>query len=368
MKRKQVNSILVNQTKRRNTVLAYICVIIILSILIVTFFMIYAQKNKKQYVSYEEKSNIDYFVKYEENEFFESEYIGKDKQYITSLISLIKTRFKYEILLDDVDVEYKYQYKIESEVIVRDKDTKNTLYEKREELLSTKENKTKKSHVEINENLEINYKYYNNKIKKLKDTYQLDNAESILNINMYVNVIGSCEEFINEQKEEKIITLSIPLTEETIEIEFIDNIINTQNNVMQCKTEKSASYQYIIIGILLTILDIILIIKVIRYEIRTRTAETIYEKSLKKILNNYGSSIQMLSGEFDFKKYQLLKIATFEDILEISEKLRQPILMKENEEKTGSYFVIPSNTKLLYVYRLKVSDIAKEMQENQKDI
>ena len=122
MKRKQVNSILVNQTKRRNTVLAYICVIIILSILIVTFFMIYAQKNKKQYVSYEEKSNIDYFVKYEENEFFESEYIGKDKQYITSLISLIKTRFKYEILLDEVDVEYKYQYKIESEVIVRDKE------------------------------------------------------------------------------------------------------------------------------------------------------------------------------------------------------------------------------------------------------
>lgn len=29
----------------------------------------------------------------------------------------------------------------------------------------------------------------------------------------------------------------------------------------------------------------------------------------------------------------------------------------ENDDNTGAYFVIPSNTKILYIYSLKVSDI-----------
>ena len=55
-------------------------------------------------------------------------------------------------------------------------------------------------------------------------------------------------------------------------------------------------------------------------------------------------------------------------MLEIGDKLRQPILMKENNEKTGAYFLIPSNTNLLYVYRLKVSDIEKEINKKNKNI
>jgi hypothetical protein len=76
----------------------------------------------------------------------------------------------------------------------------------------------------------------------------------------------------------------------------------------------------------------------------------------------------MLGNEFDLSDYQVLKIETFTDILEISDKLRQPILMKENTEKTGAYFVIPSSSKLIYIYRLKVSDIEKEINEKNKNI
>ena len=51
-------------------------------------------------------------------------------------------------------------------------------------------------------------------------------------------------------------------------------------------------------------------------------------------------------------------------MLEIRDTVKQPILMKENNNKTGTYFVIPSNTKILYVYRLKVSDIRKDFKKN----
>ena len=53
-------------------------------------------------------------------------------------------------------------------------------------------------------------------------------------------------------------------------------------------------------------------------------------------------------------------------MLEIRDTIRQPILMKENSEKTSAYFVIPSNTKILYVYRLKAT-IKKEAQKTEKE-
>lgn len=366
MKKNQVNSILINQTRRRNIVFAFICVIIIVFMLAMSFFMICAQRNKAQYISYDETSNIDYKVQYNENEFFDENYLSADRQYIASLINSINADFNYKISLEDEDVEYKYAYRIEANVTVKDKDNKNLFYDKTEVLLSEREEMTTLKEVYINENVVINYNQYNNIIKKFVNVYDLENAESTLNINMYVNVIGSCEEFMENQEKERVITLSIPLTEDTMAIDFVDDIVNSSNNVMQCNRTYESSFFFLLVGIILSIVDFVLVVVVIRYEIKTRTAETIYEKEMKKILNNYGSNIQMLGNEFDFGTYQLLKIEDFSDILEISDKLRQPILMKENKEKSGAYFVIPSNTNLLYVYRLKVSDIEKEINEKSK--
>ena len=368
MRKNQVDTILINQTKRRNTVFSYICAILVVFALSSAAFILYTQKSKSQYVTYDERSNINYEVKYKNNEFFENSTIAPGKQYIASLIENINTYFNYKISLDDVNVQYKYTYKIEANVIVRDRDTKKIFYEKKEVLLPETENSTSDKEVNINEELIIDYNLYNEKIKKLVKVYDLDNSESYLNINMYVNVIGSCEEFKENPKKNNVISLSIPLSEDTIDINFIDNTVNYTNNVMYCDSKYDYNYIFIIIGSLLAIIDLYLIIAVIRYEIKTRTAETIYEKELKKILNNYGSVIQVLGNEFDFTDYQMLRIDSFNDVLEISDKLRQPILMHENKKKHRAYFIIPSNTKVLYVFRLKVSDIKREIDEKNQNI
>ena len=97
------------------------------------------------------------------------------------------------------------------------------------------------------------------------------------------------------------------------------------------------------------------------YIIKTRTAKDIYQKELKKILNNYHSFIQKINNDFDLKNYQLLKVDTFTDMLEIRDTLSQPILMVESKLKDGVHFIIPSNTKLLFIYSLKEKDIKKKM-------
>lgn len=53
-------------------------------------------------------------------------------------------------------------------------------------------------------------------------------------------------------------------------------------------------------------------------------------------------------------------------MLEIHDTLQQPILMVENKQKYGVHFIIPSSTKLLYVYSLKESQIEEQLEEEKK--
>ena len=70
-----------------------------------------------------------------------------------------------------------------------------------------------------------------------------------------------------------------------------------------------------------------------------------------------------VNNDFDLDGYQVLKVDTFTDMLEIRDTIQEPVLMAENKTKTGVYFLIPSKTKILYLYGLKVSEIKKQMKK-----
>lgn len=365
MKRNQVNAILINQAKRRTTIFAFICVIFMSTILSILLFLTYSKQNQNYYVNYKENSKIDYNVFLKENDFFKDKYLGSGKQYIASLIDYITAEFKYNVSLEEKNVDYKYSYRVEANINVKHKGMNTYLYNKDITLLEEKKSFSSQNNVEIDEKIDIDYNYYNDLIQKFISIYNLEDIESNLIVNMYINVIGSCEEFEKSSEKESVMSLSIPLTTKTMAIDISDNLINNDNNVMLCKKANN-NIAPLIFGVIFLILDMILIILTIRYEIKTRTAENIYERELKKILNNYSSYIQTMNSDFEFKDYQLLKIDTFTDMLEIRDTIRQPILMKENNDKTGAYFVIPSNSKILYVYRLKVSDIERKINKKLK--
>ena len=161
MKKNRVNEILINQTKRRNTVLAFSCAIFIISIISLAFFLIYIERNKDYYVTYNEKSNIDYKVHLKENDFFDENYLGTNKQYIASLIDYITANFEYDLSLNEMDVNYKYSYRIEADVSVKHNETGYLLYNTTKELLSEEEKITNDRNVTIKENVEIDYNQYN---------------------------------------------------------------------------------------------------------------------------------------------------------------------------------------------------------------
>ena len=54
--------------------------------------------------------------------------------------------------------------------------------------------------------------------------------------------------------------------------------------------------------------------------------------------------------------YQVLALTSFNEMLDIRDTVQSPILMYENEDKTCATFFIPTQSKTLYLYEIKVDD------------
>ena len=380
MKKSQVNAILVDQVKRRNMILNFVCIIVVLSILSVAFLFIYVSKSRNYSVSYQEKSNVDYKVYLKSNDFFDEKYLGLENKYIASLINYIDANFKYEISMKEKNVDYKYSYRIEALVNVSESKGSKPLYTKTTELLKVDEKTaSSKSNVTINENLNINYNQYNDLIKQFVSIYKLNDINSTLTVSMYIDVVGSCEDFESDSNNESVISLVIPLTTRTVGIDINNNLVEASDNVIVCNDSSPLTVLYAIVAVLILAVDGYFIYKMIKYIIHTRTAETIYDIELKRILNYYHSYIQRIRNNIDLKNGDMLqidndviykgcqyfKLESFNDMLEIRDSLNAPILMSTNDTNTATYFIILDvNNKAVYTYGLRVTDIKKQMKRN----
>ena len=380
MKKSQVNAILVDQTKRRNMILSFLCIIIVLSLLCLSFLFIYVKKSRNYSVSYNETSKVDYKVYLKDNDFFDEKYLGLGNKYIASLINYIDANFKYEISMKEKNVDYKYSYRIEALVNVSESKSNEPLYQKSTELLKVDEKSaSSKQNVSINEHLNINYNNYNDLIKQFISIYNLDDIVSTLTVSMYIDVVGSCESFQSDSNNESVISLVIPLTTKTEGIDIKNNLIEASDNVIVCNDSSPLTIIYVIISTVILLFDIFFIYKMTKYVIHTRTAETIYDIELKKILNNYHSYIQRIRNNIDlmngnalkidddviYKGCQFFKLESFNDMLEIRDSINAPILMSTNDTNTATYFIILDvNNKAVYTYGLRVTDIKKQMKRN----
>ena len=362
MKKNQVNAILGNQAKRSKIIFGYVCVVIVLSICALAFSLLYVDKSQAYSLKYKANSNIDYNVYLKENDFFADNFVKKDNQYIASLIDYIDARMNYEISMFDANVDYEYSYRIEAEVDVVDLTTKNSLYNFKEELLKPVL-RSADSNLVINEDFKIDYNYYNDLIKKFVKVYDLDNAESTLDIYMYVKVLGSCDSSSDASQETKI-TLSIPLTTKTVAIDISSNLVSSEDNILVCRESTAGAFIFSLIAIMFAVVDFIIIVTLIRYILSTRSASSIYEKELRKILVNYSSYIQKINSDINLGDYEVVDVDTFTDMLEIRDTIQQPILMVEDKAHRETRFMIPSRNNFIYIYVLKMSDIKKQMVNN----
>lgn len=307
---------------------------------------------------YSESSDLDYRVYLKENSNFPEKYLPKDKQYISSLIDYIEADFKYSFKSAE-ELSLQYDYYVTAKVSVDSFEGKN-IYETKETLVDRKRIRDINNDTfSVSEKVKIDYNKYNAEAKKILNGYDLTaNAELI--VTLYVEVLGKYAEFENNLNDKEAITIKIPLSNKTVDINIDYNLSDSKDAILQYRSAAIKNPTLLYISIFFTVLDVVAVIAIIAWIIYNRDEKIIYSKKLKKILRDYDRYIsetiitERVSDMMKTKSLRIVMVKNFEGLLDIRDSLNKPILYHEEiVGKEAVFYVLSESVGYIYVMRAK---------------
>lgn len=334
-------------------------IIILIVLLVITSFSLTIKKVYK--INYSDSSDLDYKVYLKPNNYFESEYLGKQKQYVSTLINYVDADYSYRFTSED-DIDLEYEYYILANLNVTNTDGK-TILEKKEYLVSPKKVSSDNNTLTVNENIKIDYDKYNDLATKFIEEYKLTaNANLVISLN--VDVKGTKSDFDRTISDKGVITLNIPLTTKTVDISMDYNLSEHKSAVLQYSEALIKNKALFTGGVAFVCLDILGIALIVAYLIITRDEKESYRVALNKILRDnerYISETVITERVEDMLKTRSLRIEvvkSFNALMDIRDSLNKPILYHEEKLGEEAVFYIISD-RIGYIYVMSVEDFKK---------
>ena len=342
---------------RKKWTLVQLVAIIVLAAVALVSFLIYGRMNRTYYVEYTENADIDYKVRYKNNDFFDGEWIEKDQSYISALISEIVADFVYTMNTESSDVGFNYKYKIDATLLIASKENGTPYYTVTENIVPEKNvSSAKSSKVEIKETASIDYVKFDEIARNFVDVYDIKNvSSSTLIVTLDVEVNSSNDRFNKEDQNHYKTALNIPLAADSFNIHRTSDSIDNEINVLEYQGVADRKIFSVISGVSIALAVFLTLVLLVFLRV-TKNEDITYAARIRKILRSYGSFIQRMNGEFDYDGYQVVNIKTFVEMLGIRDTIQSPVLMSENKDETMTRFFIPTNTQLLYVFEIKVDN------------
>lgn len=315
-------------------------------------------KHNKNNISYIEKGKADYKVYLKENNYYSEKFLPSNMQYVASLINTVNVNFKYENHATN-EMDYKYNYEIVATLVITDKnDSKKVLYEKPFVLLEKMTKNITDNDFVIMENIDIDYEKYNNYVNAYKKEYALT-VNSNLIVKMNIETEGKSDLTSKKMNTNNELQVKIPLSEQTIDITMDSNDINKTKTLPVAKTMETGNLVLLISGIILVILAFVLITMAIYFYLSLKSKKDIYQRTVEKYLKEYDRLIVTTKQpNIDEANYEVIRILTFNDLLDTQEMVKQPILYYEVIPQEKSYFVI-KNEKKLYKFTISKAWLQK---------
>lgn len=340
---------------RKKWIIVQAAILIVVLLFTAVSFGCYTSLNKTLYINYEEDSKIAYKVRLKDNDFYIDEEIGMGNSYVSALIDKFLINFDYFLTMgtDSVDFEYKYSIVAVTEII--DKVSGAIIYSPKEEIVKETIETKRGYNLNINKDVEIDYHKYNNQAKAFIGAYKLTNVDSKLRVEMMVDIKGASEQFTEDSNNKFVFAFNAPLTLQTVYVTATSTVPQTAN-VILARAEKGPQDALKISSISGGAVLLVGLLILTAYIYLTRNTDINYEIQVKRVVKNYKSFIQKIINPFDADGYQVLKVEKFEDMLEIRDTISSPVLMFENGDKTCTQFIVPTNTKIIYYFEIKVAD------------
>lgn len=306
-------------------------------------------------VSYEEHGNADYKVFLKDNIYYEDKYLDKNMSYIANLIDYISVDYNYKFKADTL-FDGEYSYKIRADLEILNAENKTLFFTKKYDLIKEKtftiENQNEYN---IVENIKIDYDHYNSLANGFKSSYGVDTESNLI---VYLDIYRNIDQnSINNPNinGKGTIKLTIPLSEKAINIKMDSMEINNKNVITSLDDYYLEDIKYLIIGIISLIVSLYLFIKIVKRLSRLSISPTDYDKTLKKILNQYDRLIVTTSSMPNLEKNNIIKLKEFVELLDAKDNLHKPIFFIEVTPHQKAYFFIQDDDKII-LFTLKNID------------
>lgn len=331
--------------------------IFIFTLLFIILFISSISIKARSNVLYKQTSNLDYKVYLKSNDYYKEPYLQKNMQYIASLIDNIAVTFNYNFDVNQ-NIDYKYTFYVQSDIVITSSEDKSKIiYSKTDKLTQPstiiKENS---NGFNIIQNVNINYDEYNELVKGFKSSYAI-NADSNLILSLFIEIEDEKGNKIKSLDKDAI-RLTIPLTEQMIDISMDSNEINNSNNVNIYKDFSISNKIIFSFAIISLIISLVFIIRLMLFLKKTSLKKTIYDITLSKILREYDRVIVNSKKIVDLNQ-DVIDVKNFNELLDVRDNLEKPIIFSEVHKGQKSVFVVktPNET---YRYILKHVDLEKE--------
>ena len=340
---------------RKKWTLIQLTAIILLAIISLGLFIGYNRMNQTHYIEYKEAGSVNYKVHYKDNEFFEDEWIDMNQSYISSLTDGIKANFNYALGTGSSDMSFDYNYSINAKLVISKKDVGTPYYTYEEIILPTTEAAVNGSSIKVNETVSIDYNKFDTIARNFITTYNLKNATAVLVVSLNVGTSTGNANFDQKIQNSYFTSLNIPLAEDNFNISRTSSATENESKLFEFNSRANRDV-LLVLAIIAACLSAAIAILLLIFLKLTKNEDVTYASAVNKILKSYDSFIQRINGEFDCEGYQIVEIKTFNEMLGIRDTIQSPILMSENRDETMTKFLIPTNTKILYTFIIKVEN------------
>ncbi|MBR2466884.1 MAG: hypothetical protein IKB38_08180 [Clostridia bacterium] len=345
---------------RKKWITVFIAAIALVSVLTLTFLGLYYNMSENTYVTYTESSDVAHRVNYKAGVDDGMKLDGVDR-FHESYVSSVLANFVYQLNMDSEDISYEYSYYIDftAELKTSMAQSAGTAWIFTEKLSESKKMTNEGSELVIRDSALIPFEKYHNIAMSEAEKMQAEGLYVIFTATMHVDVFSTCERFEGEGTRNSYstaITLSPDASNSSFyKCDVIGSTQDEEKKIIACdKADTMLVFGGLTIGFLSA--DAALAIALIIFIYLTRNTDINYTIKVNKIVSSYRSYIQKIRGPFNAEGYQAVFVDSFREMLEIRDTIQSPILMSENDDRTMTRFIIPTPTKLLYIFEIKVAD------------
>lgn len=305
-------------------------------------------------IEYKPTGKTDYKVYLIDNPYFEQPYVESGNSYVSNLIDYISVDFDYSLIYGE-KLSGEYEYTITATILankVNESRGNGDYWTKEYSLESGTETFTDTNVFSLSKNVKIDYQEYNELLTKFQKDVGLS-VNGTLKVEMTIKSTASKENIEGEVIEESTITLEIPLTQSSVDINITKTEDSTSKtaNLTQNEDKKIKRIIYLIISLACLILNILVIIFIIIEIKNYNKRKTAYEKELNKILSTYNGIIVNANEIKDLSSYNIITVNSFDELLDAHSEVRMPINYIEKKRPKESTFILLSDN-IAWVYKL----------------